>query len=48
MVHYLNDRKLWAQKGEKYLQNVRSKPPVHPMITAARTTRGIKGGFSIE
>ena len=43
MVHYLiNDRELWHRHDEKYLQNVRSKPPIHPMMTAARATRGLR------
>lgn len=40
MVHNLNDRELWSKQGEEYLRKVRSAPPVHPLISAARTAKG--------
>ncbi len=43
MMHNLNDRELWRRQGEEYLRKVRGNPPVHPLIAAARATRGARG-----
>ena len=42
MVHNLNDRELWRRQGEEYLRKARSKPPVDPLLIAART-QGAEG-----